>query len=90
MIGATFEDIAGVIERVEDKTRVGVCFDTCHAYAAVRLYVSLYSLSFLSVVRSPSRRHKADTSNFWVVGVRYKYACGVGVSSRFCACCVLR
>ncbi|KAJ2927952.1 hypothetical protein H1R20_g9150, partial [Candolleomyces eurysporus] len=34
IIGSTFKDIADIIALVEDKTRVGVCFDTCHAYAA--------------------------------------------------------
>jgi endonuclease IV len=29
IIGSTFKDIAGIIALVEDKSRVGVCFDTC-------------------------------------------------------------
>lgn len=33
-IGYKFEHLAYIIERVEDKTRVGVCIDTCHALAA--------------------------------------------------------
>lgn len=33
-LGFTFEQIAHIISHVEDKTRVGVCIDTCHAYAA--------------------------------------------------------
>ncbi|KAF2108373.1 xylose isomerase-like protein [Lophiotrema nucula] len=33
-IGGTFEDIAQIIEHVEDKTRIGVCLDTCHVFAA--------------------------------------------------------
>ena len=33
-IGGTFKDLAAVIARVEDKSRVGVCLDTCHAFAA--------------------------------------------------------
>ena len=33
-VGYSFEQIAAVIRRVEDKSRVGVCLDTCHAYAA--------------------------------------------------------
>lgn len=33
-LGRSFEEIAAIIDRVEDKTRVGVCFDTCHAFAA--------------------------------------------------------
>lgn len=33
-LGYTFEQIAFIIENVEDKSRVGVCIDTCHAFAA--------------------------------------------------------
>jgi len=33
-VGFRFEHIARIIEFVEDKTRIGVCFDTCHAFAA--------------------------------------------------------
>lgn len=29
-IGRSFEEIKSIIERVEDKSRVGVCLDTCH------------------------------------------------------------
>lgn len=33
-LGFAFEQIARIIDRVEDKTRIGVCIDTCHTYAA--------------------------------------------------------
>lgn len=33
-LGYTFEQLARIIEQVEDKSRVGVCIDTCHAFAA--------------------------------------------------------
>src|SRR5574344_278836 len=33
-LGYTFEQIAEIIVMVEDKSRVGVCIDTCHAFAA--------------------------------------------------------
>lgn len=33
-VGYTFEQLAYIIDRVEDKERVGVCIDTCHAFAA--------------------------------------------------------
>ena len=33
-LGHRFEQIAHIISKVEDKTRVGVCIDTCHAFAA--------------------------------------------------------
>lgn len=34
MVGGKFQDLADIIELVADKSRVGVCFDTCHAFAA--------------------------------------------------------
>ncbi len=33
-LGFTFGQIGFIIDHVEDKNRVGVCIDTCHAYAA--------------------------------------------------------
>jgi deoxyribonuclease-4 len=33
-LGHTFEQIAEIIHQVEDKSRVGVCVDTCHSFAA--------------------------------------------------------
>jgi len=33
-MGYQFEQLAEMIDGVEDKSRVGVCIDTCHAYAA--------------------------------------------------------
>ncbi|MBA3275600.1 MAG: deoxyribonuclease IV [Chloroflexia bacterium] len=33
-LGRTFEEIAAIIDLVEDKARVGVCMDTCHIFAA--------------------------------------------------------
>ena len=33
-MGYRFEQLAEIIDQVEDKSRVGVCIDTCHAFAA--------------------------------------------------------
>lgn len=33
-LGRTFEELAEIIDKTEAKDRVGVCFDTCHAFAA--------------------------------------------------------
>ncbi len=33
-LGCKFEHLAKIIEGVSDKSRVGICFDTCHAFAA--------------------------------------------------------
>lgn len=34
VIGSTFADLAAIIDQVEDKSRIGVCLDTCHLFAA--------------------------------------------------------
>ena len=33
-LGRSFEELAGIIDQVENKDRVAVCFDTCHVFAA--------------------------------------------------------
>lgn len=33
-IGFNFEQLANIIYKIEDKNRIGVCIDTCHAFAA--------------------------------------------------------
>lgn len=33
-MGSSFEDLKKILARVDDRRRVGVCFDTAHAYAA--------------------------------------------------------
>jgi deoxyribonuclease-4 len=33
-MGSFFEDIRRIVDRIEQKNRIGVCFDTAHAYAA--------------------------------------------------------
>lgn len=33
-VGFAFEHLAAIIHKVEDKSRVGVCLDTCHTYSA--------------------------------------------------------
>lgn len=33
-VGFRFEHLARIIDKVEDKSRVGVCIDTCHAFVA--------------------------------------------------------
>jgi deoxyribonuclease-4 len=33
-LGHSFDQLAGIIEQVKDKDRVGVCLDTCHMFAA--------------------------------------------------------
>lgn len=33
-VGGDFKELKQIIDGVNDKSRVGVCFDTCHAFAA--------------------------------------------------------
>ncbi len=33
-VGSRFEDIRRILNLIEDEKRVGICFDTCHAFAA--------------------------------------------------------
>lgn len=33
-VGYTFEHLAAIIDKTEDTSRIGICFDTCHAFAA--------------------------------------------------------
>lgn len=33
-VGATFEELRAIIDRVELKDKIGVCLDTCHVYSA--------------------------------------------------------
>lgn len=33
-LGYKFEHLAHIIEKIEDKSRIGVCLDTCHTYAS--------------------------------------------------------
>src|SRR5258708_2986499 len=33
-IGCTFEELGQIRSRVDDKARVGICFDTCHVFAS--------------------------------------------------------
>jgi len=34
VIGSTFEELAEIYKAVDDKKRIGFCFDTCHAFVA--------------------------------------------------------
>jgi len=33
-MGSSFEDLKRILQKVDDRRRVGICFDTAHAYAA--------------------------------------------------------
>ena len=33
-LGYTFEQLAAILDRVEEQSRIGICIDTCHAFAS--------------------------------------------------------
>lgn len=45
-VGNKFEEIRYIIDRVDDKNRVGVCIDTCHTYSAGYDIVGNYDAVF--------------------------------------------
>ena len=67
-IGGQFQDIADIIEHVEDKDRVGVCLDTCHVFAAG------YDL------RTPEAYEKTMTEFDDIIGLKYLKALHVNDS----------
>ncbi|KAF2402360.1 DNA-lyase [Trichodelitschia bisporula] len=67
-IGGTFEHLASVIDQVKDKTRVGVCLDTCHVFAAG------YDL------RTPDAFTDTVTKFDQVIGLKYLHALHVNDS----------
>jgi endonuclease IV len=46
-IGGSFAELRGIIDLVHDKSRIGVCLDTCHAFAAGE---HVLQMSFLDIL----------------------------------------
>ncbi|MEQ2172672.1 hypothetical protein GOODEAATRI_023480 [Goodea atripinnis] len=40
-VGGKFSELKSIIDKVRDQRRVGVCLDTCHAFAAGKLGCNL-------------------------------------------------
>lgn len=59
VIGSTWEDLRDIIALIDDKSRIGVCIDTCHSFAAG------YDL------RSPESFKKVMDSFSSIVGMSY-------------------
>lgn len=58
-LGGKFEEIRDIIDLVKDKTRVGVCIDTCHAFAAgEHKYISITNFVRCNFANAVSRRRK--------------------------------
>ena len=58
-LGHTFEQLAALVEAIEDRSRIGVCLDTCHLHAAG------YDLTTPAAYESTMREFEQ------VVGLRY-------------------
>ena len=58
-VGSKFEELKYIFDNVQDKSRIGFCFDTCHAFAAG------YDLS-----SSKSVMHTLDKFNK-IIGMKY-------------------
>jgi len=69
-MGFTFEHLAAMIANVEDKTRVGVCLDTCHTYSAG------YD------IKTPTRFEKVMGEFDTIVGLRYLQATHLSASKK--------
>ena len=68
-LGFRFEQLAEIIDQVEDKTRVGVCIDTCHAFAAG--YDLRYGASTGSLFGSASGFDQVFAEFDRIIGFRY-------------------
>ena len=51
-MGYTFEQLGYIIERVEDKSRVGICLDTCHTFTSGYDLVNNYDAVFENFERA--------------------------------------
>lgn len=69
-LGYTFEQLAYIIARIADKSRVGVCLDTCHLFAAG------YDIA---------ARYDAVMSEFGRV-VGFEFLCGMHINESMFAC----
>jgi deoxyribonuclease-4 len=72
-IGHRFEHLAAIMEKVADKSRVGVCLDTCHIFAAG------YDISSAKAYRKTMRTFQdiIGTSRLFIIHLNdAKKACG--------------
>ena len=73
-VGSDFEEIKFILEHINQKDRVGVCFDTCHAFAAgydlrnkgvlnetLKLFDEIINISKLNVVHINDSKGKLNS-----------------------------
>jgi AP endonuclease-1 len=54
VLGSHHKDLRDIIELVEDKTRIGICIDTCTSSLASHLFVPLHTLNLTHPLSSPT------------------------------------
>lgn len=69
-LGRKFRHIASIIQKIKNKDRIGVCFDTCHSFAS--------GYDFTSKQRYDAMWDKFDD----VIGLKYLYAFHLNDSER--------
>lgn len=62
-LGSTLEELARVLENVDDISRVGICLDTCHLFAGG--YELRGRVSYERLVKSVERLFGADSVGCW-------------------------
>ncbi|XP_029383166.1 uncharacterized protein LOC115059682 [Echeneis naucrates] len=77
-VGGQFSELKSIIDKVRDQTRVGVCLDTCHAFAAG------YNLSVEGGVKAMLREFDQE------VGLHYLKAVHLNDSKGKLGCCLDR
>ncbi|KXN87179.1 putative endonuclease 4 [Leucoagaricus sp. SymC.cos] len=75
VIGGDFSDLKGIIDGVVDKSRVGVCLDTCHSFAAG--YDLRTKEAWESVIPLYILQYIADYVNKFDEEVGLSYLCGM-------------
>ena len=73
-IGGKFEELKSIIDKVDDKARIGVCFDTCHAFAAG-----------YDITNTEALNHTMETFEK-VIGLEYLKAVHLNDSKGGCGC----
>ena len=64
-VGGKFSELRGIIDRVTDKSRVGVCLDTCHAFAAGKCISVFAMLKCKCIIKKPSSQGIAFYFTYW-------------------------
>ncbi|RUO95457.1 apurinic endonuclease family protein, partial [Jimgerdemannia flammicorona] len=80
IVGSKFEELGEIISKVKDKSRVGVCLDTCHTFAArVIVIICLYAGDIVMMqgydIRTPEAY--AETMTLFARHIGFKFLNGL-------------